>query len=82
MKWLSNFALETHLAFYAGDARRAEPSCTDIDVGTGGVDIHPKAAEIYAASNAGTGNAVTDLIFSMANRDVTFLSATAPISFL
>jgi len=36
----------------------------------------------HAASNAGTGSAVTDLIFSMAKRDVTFLSATAPISFL
>jgi hypothetical protein len=36
----------------------------------------------YAASRAGTGNAVTDLIFSMANRDVTFFNATAPISFL
>src|SRR3954469_3637124 len=36
----------------------------------------------YAASKAGTGNAVTDLIFSMAKRDVTFLSATALMSFL
>ena len=36
----------------------------------------------YAASNAGTGNAVTDLIFSIANREVTFFSATALISFL
>ena len=47
---------------------------------SGAVDA--QVAENYAASNAGTGNAVTDLIFSMANRDVTFLSATAPISFL
>ena len=31
---------------------------------------------------AGTGNAVTDLIFSIAKRDVTFFSGTAPISFL
>jgi hypothetical protein len=38
--------------------------------------------ENYAASRAGTGNAVTDLIFSMANLDVTFFNATAPISFL
>ena len=38
--------------------------------------------ENYAASKAGTGNAVTDLIFSMANLDVTFFNATAPISFL
>ena len=36
----------------------------------------------YAASKAGTGNAVTDLIFSMAKRDVTFFSATVPTSFL
>ncbi len=34
----------------------------------------------YAA--AGTGSAVTDLIFSIAKRDVTFFSGTAPISFL
>jgi hypothetical protein len=34
----------------------------------------------YAA--AGIGNAVTDLIFSIANREVTFFSGTAPISFL
>ena len=31
---------------------------------------------------AGTGSAVTDLIFSIAKRDVTFFSGTAPISFL
>jgi len=31
---------------------------------------------------AGTGNAVTDLIFSIAKRDVTFFSGTAPINFL
>ena len=31
---------------------------------------------------AGTGSAVTDLIFSIAKREVTFLSGTAPISFL
>jgi hypothetical protein len=34
---------------------------------------------IYAA---GTGSAVTDLIFSIANREVTFFSGTALISFL
>lgn len=34
---------------------------------------------LYAA---GTGNAVTDLIFSIAKRDVTFFSGTALISFL
>ena len=31
---------------------------------------------------AGTGNAVTDLIFSIAKREVTFFSGTALISFL
>jgi hypothetical protein len=31
---------------------------------------------------AGTGNAVTDLIFSIANREVTFFRGTALISFL
>ena len=35
--------------------------------------------EDYAA---GTGSAVTDLIFSIANREVTFFSGTAEISFL
>jgi hypothetical protein len=41
-----------------------------------------REAANYAAANAGTGNAVTDLIFSMANRDVTFFNATALMSFL
>jgi predicted transcriptional regulator len=36
----------------------------------------------YAAVSAGTGNAVTDLIFSIAKREVTFFSATALMSFL
>ena len=40
------------------------------------VGLHRRA---YAA---GTGNAVTDLIFSIAKREVTFFSGTAPISFL
>jgi len=31
---------------------------------------------------AGTGSAVTDLIFSMAKREVTFFSGTVAISFL
>src|SRR5882757_7352351 len=31
---------------------------------------------------AGTGSAVTDLIFSIANREVTFFNGTALISFL
>src|SRR5213592_1749019 len=33
-------------------------------------------------ATAGTGRAVTDLIFSIAKREVTFFSGTAPISFL
>jgi hypothetical protein len=36
----------------------------------------------YAAGAAGTGSAVTDLIFSIAKREVTFFKVTAPISFL
>ena len=36
----------------------------------------------YVAGTAGTGNAVTDLIFSIAKREVTFFSVTALISFL
>ena len=36
----------------------------------------------YAAGIGGTGSTVTDLIFSIAKRDVTFFSATAEISFL
>ena len=35
-----------------------------------------------AAYAAGTGSAVTDLIFSIAKREVTFFSGTAEISFL
>ena len=38
-----------------------------------------RGSEIYTA---GIGNAVTDLIFSIAKREVTFFSGTAPISFL
>lgn len=37
---------------------------------------------IFCAYAAGTGNAVTDLIFSIAKREVTFFSGTALISFL
>jgi hypothetical protein len=35
-----------------------------------------------SAYAAGTGSAVTDLIFSIAKREVTFFSGTALISFL
>jgi hypothetical protein len=48
----------------------------------------PQAGEVAqrcgasAPYAAGTGSAVTDLIFSIANREVTFFSGTAPISFL
>jgi hypothetical protein len=37
---------------------------------------------VLAYAAAGTGRAVTDLIFSIAKREVTFFSGTAPISFL
>ena len=46
----------------------------------GGFRSDPPVSSAYAA--AGTGSAVTDLIFSIAKRDVTFFSGTAPISFL
>jgi hypothetical protein len=36
----------------------------------------------HPADIAGIGSAVTDLIFSIAKREVTFFSDTAPISFL
>ncbi len=36
----------------------------------------------YAATTAGIGSAVTDLIFSIAKREVTFFNGTALISFL
>ena len=39
-------------------------------------------ARAYAALAGGTGSAVTDLIFSMAKREVTFFRGTALISFL
>jgi hypothetical protein len=41
--------------------------------------VVPGDLSYYAA---GTGSAVTDLIFSIAKREVTFFSGTAPISFL
>ena len=36
----------------------------------------------YPAGSGGIGSAVTDLIFSIAKREVTFFKLTAPISFL
>ena len=41
-----------------------------------------RALQLASLQAAGTGSAVTDLIFSMAKREVTFLSGTALISFL
>jgi hypothetical protein len=49
---------------------------------TGKMRNNADNAVLYAALIGGTGSAVTDLIFSIAKRDVTFLSATALISFL
>ena len=40
------------------------------------------AGECGNYASAGTGSAVTDLIFSIAKREVTFFSVTVPISFL
>jgi hypothetical protein len=42
--------------------------------------LHHSIRDINQA--AGTGSAVTDLIFSIAKREVTFFSGTAEISFL
>jgi hypothetical protein len=42
--------------------------------------LQPK--RYFYTAIAGTGKAVTDLIFSIAKREVTFFSGTAPISFL
>ena len=42
----------------------------------------PRMTTAVAYAAAGTGSAVTDLIFSIAKREVTFFSGTAPISFL
>ena len=42
----------------------------------------PKRSRAPTRRSQGIGSAVVDLIFSMAKRDVTFLSATDPISFL
>jgi hypothetical protein len=42
----------------------------------------PASSKPYAATTAGIGSAVTDLIFSIAKREVTFFSGTALISFL
>lgn len=41
---------------------------------------HKHRIHLHAYACLGTGNAVTDLIFSIAKRDVTFFSDTAPIS--
>ena len=48
--------------------------------GSAGVLVCLRTDGSHAA--AGTGSAVTDLIFSIAKREVTFFSGTAPISFL
>jgi hypothetical protein len=42
----------------------------------------PHLSIASANQAAGTGSAVTDLIFSIAKRDVTFLSGTVAINFL
>ena len=47
----------------------------------GTADAAPLRDSVHLTA-AGTGNAVTDLIFSIAKREVTFFSGTALISFL
>jgi hypothetical protein len=47
--------------------------------------VKPACDEIWQSrpyATAGTGSAVTDLIFSIAKREVTFFSGTVAISFL
>ena len=46
------------------------------------IDVIQAGSEPQAATTAGIGSAVTDLIFSIAKREVTFFSGTALISFL
>ena len=61
-------------------------SCRARPVGPGSASHHfvPRRVRDTIASPyaAGTGSAVTDLIFSIAKREVTFFSGTALISFL
>jgi hypothetical protein len=45
-------------------------------------DAAPRPGHDDGSYPAGTGSAVTDLIFSIAKREVTFFSETTPISFL
>lgn len=77
----------------AGDLFQRRPSFTERPRRTGSSafadDDSIKSGEAsrplratYAATTAGIGSAVTDLIFSIAKREVTFFSGTALISFL
>ena len=56
------------------------------NAGAGHHRVAPAAGPMPGPGNpayaAGTGSTVTDLIFSIAKREVTFFSGTAPISFL
>jgi hypothetical protein len=61
-----------------------DPSCVVL-VGPGSASHHfvlRRVRDTMLLYAAGTGSAVTDLIFSIAKRDVTFFSGTALISFL
>ena len=61
----------SHLIFrIRGESPSPQPSPREV-----------RGEEAFQAA-AGIGNAVTDLIFSIAKREVTFFSGTAPISFL
>ena len=64
----------------AHPSRRAQKRAPQDEVGENfGNAFASVDGHAYAA---GTGRAVTDLIFSIAKRDVTFFSGTALISFL
>jgi hypothetical protein len=58
------------------------PRLLDLISGVSGILGHPRSRVTTVRYAAGTGSAVTDLIFSIANREVTFFSGTALISFL
>ena len=63
------------------DCVRPIPRClwdTGLNVRVNGTSVELR----MIAYAAGTGSAVTDLIFSIAKREVTFFSGTALISFL
>jgi hypothetical protein len=60
-----------------GSAEQREERCT-----ASGTRRRAMTVVCHPADAAGIGSAVTDLIFSIAKREVTFFKLTAPINFL